>query len=82
MDSKLPRRANACFYEVIQHADRLQPKKAITFFACRKRIPVQLKGLVDPFLRVLESFVGQGMHDKWDNAPTADIFKGKRRFFP
>ena len=81
MDSKLPRRANACFYEVIQHVDILQSKKAITFFACIVTIPVQLKRLVDPVLRVVEPFVGQGMHDKWDNAPTAGIFKGKRCLF-
>lgn len=82
MDSKLPRRANACFYEVIQHVDILQSEKAMTFFECIERIPVQLKRLVDPVVRVVESFVGQGMHDKWDNVPTPDIFKGKSILLP
>ena len=68
--------------EVIQHVDRLQSKKTMTFFACIERIPVQLKRLVDPVLRVVESFVGQGMHDKGDNAPTADIFKVSVIFSP
>jgi len=74
MNSKLPRRTNACFYEVIQHVDILRSEKAMTFFACIERIPVQSKRLVDPVLKVVESFVGQGMHD---NARTAENFKDK-----